>query len=231
MLFEPEEQQSPQVMASLQAIPKSALQVKYQFEDNELAAEPLPNEGDRQLILLYESAEGGAGVLRHLLDEPNALAEVAREALRLCHFNPETGADERRAPRAQEACYDCLMNYYNQRGHRLLDRQTIRDVLLSLARSRVVAGPTEQPRSVHLEQLLRLAGSALEGRRCVSWRSMANACPPTRSAWSNAAGRGPISTTRITRRQSTSMDTITITPSGASATRSTRNAWRTSAIR
>ena len=77
-----------------------------------------------------------------------------------------TGADERRAPRAQEdceaACYDCLMNYYNQREHRLLDRQAIRDVLLSLARSRVVAGPTEQPRSVHLEQLLRLAGSQLE---------------------------------------------------------------------
>ena len=166
MLFEPEEQQSPQVMASLQAILKSALQVKYQLEDNELAAEPLPNEGDRQLILLYESAEGGAGVLRRLLDEPNALAEVAREALRLCHFNPVTGADERRAPLALEdceaACYDCLMNYYNQREHRLLDRQAIRDVLLSLARSRVVAGPTEQPRSVHLEQLLRLAGSELE---------------------------------------------------------------------
>src|SRR5207245_10960110 len=101
------------VMASLQAILESALQVKYQLEDNELAAEPLPSSYDRQLILLYESAEGGAGVLRRLLDEPHALAEVAREGLRLCHFDPETGMDLRRAPRAQEdceaACYDCLM--------------------------------------------------------------------------------------------------------------------------
>ena len=166
LLFQPHQQQTPQVMASLQAILKSAIQVKYQLEDNELAAEPLPNEHKRNLLLLYESAEGGAGVLRRLLDEPHALSEVAREALRLCHFDPETGADEHRALRAQEdceaACYDCLMNYYNQRDHRLLDRKAIHDMLLDLAGAQVEAGPTEQPRSVHLDQLLRLAGSELE---------------------------------------------------------------------
>src|SRR5712692_9458756 len=166
LLFQPDQQQTPQVMASLQAILKSAIQVKYQLEDNELSAEPLPNEKKRNLLLLYESAEGGAGVLRRLLDEPQALTEVAREALRLCHFDPETGADIRRAPRAKEdceaACYDCLMNYYNQRDHRLLDRQAIRDFLLELAQANVVAGSTEQPRPVLLEQLLRQVGSELE---------------------------------------------------------------------
>src|SRR5260370_38967999 len=136
-------------MASLQAILKSAIQVKYQLEDNELAAEPLPKIDERDLILFYESAEGGAGVLRRLLDDPYAIREVAQEALRLCHFDPETGDDLRRAPRAQEdcesACYDCLLNYYNQRDHRLLDRQAIRDFLLALTQSRVIAGPAEQP--------------------------------------------------------------------------------------
>jgi ATP-dependent helicase YprA (DUF1998 family) len=131
LLFEPGESQNATVMASLQAILKSAIQVKYQLEDNEIAAEPLPNELERNLILLYESAEGGAGVLRRLLDEPQAMREVAQEALRLCHFDPETETDLRRAPRAQEeceaACYDCLLSYYNQRDHRLLDRQAIRD--------------------------------------------------------------------------------------------------------
>jgi len=71
-------------------------------------------------------------------------------------------------PRAQEdcesACYDCLLNYYNQQDHRLLDRQAIREVLLALAQSRVVAGPTEKPRSEHLQQLLRQADSELERR-------------------------------------------------------------------
>ena len=166
LLFEPAEQQSATVMASLQAILKSAIQVKYQLEDNELAAEPLPSMEERRLILFYESSEGGAGVLKRLLNDAEALAEVAREALRLCHFDPETGDDLRRAPRAQEdcesACYDCMLTYYNQRDHRLLDRQAIYDILWALARSHVEAGPAEQPRSDHLQQLLRLADSELE---------------------------------------------------------------------
>jgi very-short-patch-repair endonuclease len=166
LLFEPTEPLGAVVMASLQAILKSAIQVKYQLEDTELAAEPLPNLAERRLILFYESAEGGAGVLRRLLDEPDALSEVAQEALRLCHFDPQTGHDLRRAPRAQEdcesACYDCLLSYYNQHDHRLLDRQAIRDVLLALSHSRVVAGPGGQPRSTHLQQLLRQADSELE---------------------------------------------------------------------
>src|SRR5438045_8370318 len=77
LLFEPGERQSLTVMASLQAVLKSAIQVKYQLEDNELAAEPLPNIAERNVILFYESAEGGAGVLRRLLDDPNAMQEVA----------------------------------------------------------------------------------------------------------------------------------------------------------
>jgi ATP-dependent helicase YprA (DUF1998 family)/very-short-patch-repair endonuclease len=166
LLFEPHEPLDAVVIASLQAILKSAIQVRYQLEDNELAAEPLPNLAERRLILLYESAEGGAGVLRRLLDDPAALSEVAQEALRLCHFDPETGRDLRRAPRAQEdcesACYDCLLSYYNQQDHRLLDRQAIRAVLLALSHSRVIAGPGDQPRSTHLQQLLRQADSELE---------------------------------------------------------------------
>ena len=89
---------------------------------------------NRQLILLYESAEGGAGVLRQLVDDPPAFSRVAREALQLCHFDPDTGADRRRAPSSREdceaACYDCLMSYSNQREHDLLDRQKIRELLL-----------------------------------------------------------------------------------------------------
>ncbi len=166
LLFEPREPQNAVVMASLQAILKSAIQVKYQLEDNELAAEPLPDIVERHLILFYESAEGGAGVLRRLLEEPQAIREVAKEALRLCHFDPETGKDLRRAPRAQEdcesACYDCLLTYHNQHDHRLLDRQAIRDYLFALAESHVVAGPTQLPRSEYLEQLMRQADSELE---------------------------------------------------------------------
>src|SRR5437764_11871891 len=104
LLVEPLQPQSLGQMASLQAALKNAVEVRFQLEDNELAAEPLPDQDDRKLILLYEAAEGGAGVLRHLLDEPEALADVAGAALEVCHFDPDTGTDRGQAPTARERC-------------------------------------------------------------------------------------------------------------------------------
>jgi len=158
LLFDPLEKYDEKVMASLQSVLKSAIQVKYQLEDNELAAEPLPGRYDRRLLLFYEAAEGGAGALRQLIDDPEALAEVAREALRLCHFDPVSGDDLRRTPQAQEdceaACYSCLMTYTNQHDHRLLDRQPLREILLHLAQTRVRILATEAPSS-SISQLLQ----------------------------------------------------------------------------
>jgi len=121
LLVEPGADLSETAMATLQAALKNAIQVEYQLEDNELAAEPLPSRDDRRLILFYEAAEGGAGVLRQLLDDPQALSRVSRRALELCHFDPSTGEDRRRPERATEdceaACYGCLMSYTNQMDH------------------------------------------------------------------------------------------------------------------
>ena len=159
-------------MASLQAALKNAIQIHYQLEESELAAEPLPSRRDRRHLLLYEAAEGGAGVLRRLVDEPAAFPAVVRRALELCHFDPDTGDDLRRAPTSHEdceaACYDCLLSYSNQPDHRLLDRQAIRDLLLDLARGQVELSSAGVPVSVHLETLQRTAGSELE-RRWLDW--------------------------------------------------------------
>src|SRR5262249_54067402 len=78
-------------MVSLEAALKNAIQVHYQLEDNELATDLLPNNDVPALLLLYESAEGGAGVLRRLLDDPDAFSQVARRALEICHFDPDSG--------------------------------------------------------------------------------------------------------------------------------------------
>ena len=153
-------------MASIQAALKNAIQVVYQLEDNELAAEPLPHRDSRNRILFFEAAEGGAGVLRHILDDTEALGKVARQALELCHFDPDSGGDLKRAPRANEdceaACYDCLMSYVNQRDHKLLDRKSIKNLLIMLRDSQVIASPTELPREEHLKQLINLSDSQLE---------------------------------------------------------------------
>ncbi len=154
-----------ETMASLQPALKTAVQLLYQLEDNELAAEPLPTLDERNLILLYESAEGGAGVLRQLLDDTQAMRRIAATALALCHFDPQ-GVDLRRAERAKEdceaACYDCLMSYYNQMDHRLLDRHLVRDILLDLAESTLSASPTAVSSTDHLAELKKYCDSDLE---------------------------------------------------------------------
>lgn len=166
LLFEPEQGLNINEMASLQAALKTAIQIHYQLEDNELAAEPLPTIDDRRLILFYEAAEGGAGVLRRLLDDPYSFAKVAAEALRLCHFDPQTGDDFHRADGAKEdceaACYNCLMSYYNQMDHRLLDRQSIKEFLMELSSSTAIISPKPTSRAEHLQRLRNLCQSDFE---------------------------------------------------------------------
>lgn len=150
--------------ASLQAALKRGIQAVYQLEDQELSVEPLPSMNDRRVLLFFESAEGGAGVLRRLLD-PGQLAEVAKAALDLCHFDPGTGDDLGHAPGSAEpceaACYDCLLSYGNQRDHRLLDRQRVRAILMELAAAAV--RPEAAPNAAdHLSALRRLCQSSLE---------------------------------------------------------------------
>ena len=97
LLLTPRPTPGATVMASLAAALKYAIQAEFQLEDMELAVESLPSEQERRLLLFYEAAEGGAGVLRRLAQEPDALAQVARRALELCHFDRD-GTDHKRAP-------------------------------------------------------------------------------------------------------------------------------------
>jgi len=153
-------------MASLQAALKSAIQAVYQLEDAELAAEPLPSAGERNILLFYEAAEGGAGVLRRLVEDAEAIPSVARKALELCHFDPETLEDRRRNPKAREecstACYDCLLSYGNQRDHLMLDRRLLPDILATLRDANYEASVGPKPRSKKLEDLLNMCDTELE---------------------------------------------------------------------
>ena len=168
LVLEPPEQLPTSTMASLQAALKSAIQELYQLEDSELATEPMPDAGTRRSILLYEASEGGAGVLRQLLDDPDALSQVARAALARAHFDPDTLADQRRGLRSTEdceaACYDCLMSYYNQRDHLELDRQRLPAVLGPWRAARVASSSSNAARDDRLAELKRMCDSGLEQR-------------------------------------------------------------------
>ena len=140
----------------------------FQLEDSELAAEPLPSEDERRTILLYEAAEGGAGVLQRLVEDEEEFRQVARRALQLCHFDPDTLDDLGHAEGAKEACeaacYDCLLSYYNQRDHRLLDRKIIPTLLRRMARARLETSPRPVARDTQYGELRNLTQSDLERR-------------------------------------------------------------------
>ena len=168
LLIEPKLQTAldPQQVYTFQTAFKQAVQQLFQLEDFELSSETMPSGGEPRSILVVESAEGGAGVLRRLVDNSDAIGSVARRALEICHFDPDTGADLKKARHAKEecvqACYDCLLNYGNQRIHDQLNRHSIKDFLLLLrdAVPRVVqsGSTTDDP----FTNLLKLCDSELE---------------------------------------------------------------------
>jgi very-short-patch-repair endonuclease len=166
LILEFSSKHNERIIASIQAALKNAIQNCFELESSELAVEPLPDHNNRRSILFYEASEGGAGVLRKLVDDCDALPKVARIALELCHFNPDTGADLRHAPKSKEnceaACYDCLMSYTNQTDHQLLDRQLIKELLLDIANSNIESSPASKTRARHLQELMNLTGSKLE---------------------------------------------------------------------
>ncbi|MFM1816406.1 MAG: hypothetical protein RLZ98_3101 [Pseudomonadota bacterium] len=127
----------PAFMPSLDAALRRGIQHVFQVEGSEISVEPLPSRQRRNHLLFYEATEGGAGVLRQLVDDPTALARVARAALELCHFDPETGEDRGHLHKdgCEAGCYDCLLDFGNQPDHAFIDRKKIVDYLRQLARS------------------------------------------------------------------------------------------------
>ena len=161
MRFEPIP--SPGELASLQAAFKEAIQKRYQLEPRELSCEAMPSSRDRQEILFYESSEGGAGVLRQLVDDPAAIPTLARHALEICHFDPDT-LEDRAEKTCGNACYECLLDYGNQPDHSTLDRFAIRSVLSELARSECRPAGGVGSRAERMVVLRKRCDSKLEQR-------------------------------------------------------------------
>ena len=124
------------------------IEAVFQLEEGEILAEPMPTRDVRNGFLCYEATEGGAGVLARLVAEPASVATVARKALQVMHLNvPDEGELASDVSQLVDqpntacvaACYRCLMSYYNQPDHELIDRRDegVRAMLLRLASARV----------------------------------------------------------------------------------------------
>ena len=171
---------SDTTLTSLQYALKRGIESVYQLEESELMAEPLPGRSNRQSILFYEAAEGGAGVLTRLATEPQALRAVAAEALRTMHFLPPAAGqpwrkselvqelDEHGQPLCEAGCYRCLLSYYNQPDHPLIDRQDqeagglLLDILCRLTESTAQRGTQGRAPQQQADELGRMSTSSLE---------------------------------------------------------------------
>jgi hypothetical protein len=157
-LLSPGLRDDPVVEASLHYALKRGIEQAFQLEETELGVQRV-GRGAHRALMFYEAAEGGLGVLRWLAEDRDALAHVAREALRVCHFD-EAGQDLK--PQCKQACYECLLSYANQLEAHLLDRWRISSFLLQLAQGATVPRKAGVSGRDHLARLLSQAQSAFE---------------------------------------------------------------------
>ena len=131
LVLQPRIDLSEDAIVSLQYALKRGIEQEFQLEEAELAAEPLPDRDNRTAILFYEAAEGGAGVLTRLTNDPTAIQRIARKALQICHYTSNsdnwTGILdlENRDTECEAGCYRCLLSYYNQPDHSHIDRREV----------------------------------------------------------------------------------------------------------
>ena len=139
---------------------KRAIQFVYQVEEQEVGAD-LIGQGEHRRLLFWEEAEGGTGVWERLAREPDAIAAVARQALELCHFDPDTGEDakDHDSEKCAVACYECLLTYSNQLHHRHINRRLLPVLLRQLATARTVQ-VGQRDREVHYHRLKGLIDSS-----------------------------------------------------------------------
>ena len=121
------------MMATLEAAIKRAIEQYFQVEPSEIFVEPLPDRTDRRILLIYESGEGGSGILRHLATNPDAIRKVADLALQIMHYRKpdptepwrmEELSQYDRKTSCEAGCYECLLTYFNQPDHTLIDRRS-----------------------------------------------------------------------------------------------------------
>ena len=95
------------------------------------STEPVPSRDNRRGILAFEATEGGAGVLGRLTSEPQRSHGSRERRSSSCTIAISTRRSPRRSALADrearardcvKGCYRCLLSYYNQPDHELIDR-------------------------------------------------------------------------------------------------------------
>lgn len=77
-----------------------------------------PGSDTEYRMIFYENTTGGIGCLSAMVEEP-VFRQVLNKTYEILHGNDESGCEE--------ACYQCLLSFYNQRDHAYLNRHLALD--------------------------------------------------------------------------------------------------------
>lgn len=105
--------------------------IAFNLEQNEIGYFLAKNPGENipYRMVFYENTTGGSGCLAAMV-EAEVFAQVLEKAKEILHGNDEEGCEE--------ACYQCLLSFYNQRDHHYLDRHLALDWIASAGEVEIV---------------------------------------------------------------------------------------------
>jgi hypothetical protein len=151
-----EPEQADEFFHTLKEALYQGILVAFDLDEEEIDTFVKPSIGEHgfKTIVIYETSEGGAGMLHSLMDEAR-FRGVVREAQTVLHGAPDDEGCER-------ACYECLMSFYNQREHELFDRTLVNGWLetMEIAGLSEVSDETED--ESEFEELLNACDSSFE---------------------------------------------------------------------
>ena len=127
------------------------------LDDNEINGFYQPIVGQNGKLIIYETSEGGTGTLSSIVRDSDLLKRIALKSLDILHFD-SNGNDLDSA--CSTSCYNCICNFFNQRDHKLLDRQTVKEFLLRLASTSSII--SSQDDNVMFDIYMQKAASSLE---------------------------------------------------------------------
>ena len=124
--------ESRTTLATIQHALARGMEAVFQLEEGEILVEPAPSSDERNALLFYESAEGGAGALAQLVSWNDGLMQVAKCALGIMHYDPDSFGEAKDdpdrlsgigEPECVAGCYRCILSYFNQPDHEQIDRR------------------------------------------------------------------------------------------------------------